>query len=85
MPAHTTPTDLLDPIEKASRDEITALQTQRLKATLDNVYKKVPHYRHAFDAAGVHPGDFNVLADLAKFPFTTKKDLRANYPFGMFA
>ncbi|MBC7647927.1 MAG: phenylacetate--CoA ligase, partial [Vitreoscilla sp.] len=47
--------------------------------------KKVPHYRHAFDAAGVHPGDFNVLADLAKFPFTTKKDLRANYPFGMFA
>jgi len=85
MPAHTTPTDLLDPIEKASRDEITALQTQRLKATLDNVYKKVPHYRHAFDAAGVHPGDFKVLADLAKFPFTTKKDLRANYPFGMFA
>ena len=85
MPAHTTPTDLLDPIEKSSRDEITALQTQRLKATLDNVYKKVPHYRHAFDAAGVHPGDFKVLADLAKFPFTTKKDLRANYPFGMFA
>ncbi len=85
MPVHTTPTDLLDPIEKASRDEITALQTQRLKATLENVYKNVPHYRQAFDAAGVHPSDFKVLADLAKFPFTTKKDLRANYPFGMFA
>ena len=85
MPSHATPTDLLDPIEKASRDEITSLQTQRLKATLDNVYQNVPHYRQAFDAAGVHPTDFKVLADLAKFPFTTKKDLRANYPFGMFA
>ena len=85
MPSHTTPTELLDPIEIASRDEITALQTQRLKATLDNVYQNVPHYRQAFDAAGVHPTDFKVLADLAKFPFTTKKDLRANYPFGMFA
>ncbi len=85
MPSHTTPTDLLDPIEKASRDEITALQIQRLKATLHNVYQNVPHYRQAFDAAGVHPGDFKVLADLSKFPFTTKNDLRANYPFGMFA
>ena len=85
MPAHSTPTDLLDPIELASRDEITALQTERLKAALANVYQKVPHYRQAFDAAGVHPSDFKVLADLAKFPFTTKKDLRANYPFGMFA
>jgi phenylacetate-CoA ligase len=85
MPRHTTPIDLLDPIEKASRDEITALQTQRLKATLHKVYQNVPHYRQAFDAAGVHPGDFKALADLAKFPFTTKKDLRANYPFGMFA
>ncbi|MGB4118060.1 MAG: phenylacetate--CoA ligase PaaK [Polaromonas sp.] len=85
MPSHTTPFDLLDPIEKASRDEITALQTQRLKAKLANVYQNVPHYRQAFDAAGVHPRDFKTLADLAKFPFTTKKDLRANYPFGMFA
>ena len=85
MPHHITPTDLLDPIEKASRDEITALQIARLKATLDNVYQNVPHYRQAFDAAGVHPNDFKTLADLAKFPFTTKKDLRANYPFGMFA
>jgi phenylacetate-CoA ligase len=85
MPSHTTPTDLLDPIEKASRDEITALQIQRLKATLHTVYQNVPHYRQVFDAAGVHPGDFKTLADLARFPFTTKKDLRANYPFGMFA
>ena len=85
MSAHTTPTDLLDRLEKASRDEITALQVKRLRATLGNVYQNVPHYRQAFDAAGVHPGDFNCLADLVKFPFTTKKDLRANYPFGMFA
>ena len=84
-PAQTTPTDLLDGPEKASRDEITALQTERLKATLDNVYQNVAHYRQAFDAAGIHPSDFKVLADLARFPFTTKKDLRANYPFGMFA
>ena len=85
MPAHRTPNDLLDPIEKASRDEITALQIRRLKATLDNVYQNVPHYRQAFDSAGVHPSHFKALTDLAKFPFTTKKDLRANYPFGMFA
>lgn len=85
MSRHTPPASLLDPMEKASRDEITALQVERLKATLNNVYQNVPHYRQAFDAAGVHPSDFNVLADLAKFPFTTKKDLRANYPFGMFA
>jgi phenylacetate-CoA ligase len=85
MPVHTTPTDLLDSIEKASRDEVTALQIKRLKATLENVYQNVAHYRQAFDAAGVHPSDFKALGDLAKFPFTTKKDLRANYPFGMFA
>ena len=85
MPAHTTPKDLLDPIELASRDEITALQTQRLKTTLATVYQNVPHYRQAFDAVGVHPSEFKSLPDLAKFPFTTKKDLRANYPFGMFA
>ena len=85
MPAYSTLTYLLDPIELASRDEITALQTDLLKATLANVYNNVPHYRMAFDAAGVHPGDFKSLPDLAKFPFTTKKDLRANYPFGMFA
>ena len=81
---HTTPTGL-DPIETASRDEITALQTQRLRHTLEHVYANVPHYRQAFDAAGVHPSDFKVLADLSKFPFTVKQDLRNNYPFGMFA
>lgn len=82
---HTTPTHLLDPIEKASRDEITALQLQRLKATLHSVYANVPHYRKAFDDHGVHPDDLRTLGDLAKFPFTTKKDLRDNYPFGLFA
>ena len=85
MPAHTTPTDLLEPIERASRDEITALQLRRLKTTLDHVYRNVPHYRKAFDDRGVHPDDLKQLADLARFPFTTKQDLRDNYPFGMFA
>ncbi|WP_213955119.1 MULTISPECIES: phenylacetate--CoA ligase PaaK [unclassified Variovorax] len=85
MTVHTTPTDLLDPIERASRDEIAALQLKRLKATLQNVYDNVPHYRQAFDAKGVHPDDLKTLADLGKFPFTTKKDLRDNYPFGLFA
>ena len=75
----------LDPIETASRDEITALQRTRMAATLRHAYDNVPHYRRAFDAAGVHPGDFRDLPDLARFPFTTKADLRANYPFGMFA
>jgi phenylacetate-CoA ligase len=75
----------LDAIEIASRDEIAALQLERLKRTLRRVYDNVPHYRRAFDAAGVHPDALSALADLAKFPFTTKEDLRANYPFGMFA
>ena len=75
----------LDPIEIASRDEITALQLSRLKQTLRYAYDNVPHYRKKFDAAGVHPDDLNALEDLTKFPFTTKADLRENYPFGMFA
>lgn len=75
----------LEPIETASRDELQSLQLQRLKKTLQHAYDHVPHYRAAFDAAGVHPSDCKTLADLAKFPFTTKKDLRDNYPFGMFA
>ena len=75
----------LDPIEIASRDEIGALQLQRLKTTLRRVYDNVPAYWKKFDAAGVHPDDLKTLADLAKFPFTTKEDLRANYPFGLFA
>ena len=69
----------LEAIEKASRDEISALQLQRLQATLQHVYDKVPHYRNAFDAKGVHPSDLKQLSDLSKFPFTVKKDLRDNY------
>jgi len=75
----------LHAIETASRDEIVALQTERLKWTLGHVYDNVPHYRAKFDAAGVHPGDFRELADLRRFPFTDKQDLRNNYPYGMFA
>ncbi|MDF2781857.1 MAG: paaF [Geminicoccaceae bacterium] len=75
----------LDPIEIASRDEIAALQLGRLRGTLRRAYEHVPHYRAAFERAGVHPDDLRELADLAKFPFTTKDDLRRHYPFGMFA
>ena len=75
----------LDPIEKASRDEIAALQLQRLKWSLKHAYDNVPHYRRKFDTAGVKPEDLKQLSDLAKFPFTTKQDLRDNYPFNMFA
>ncbi len=75
----------LENIEKASADELQALQLQRLRKTLQQAYEHVPHYRQAFDAKGVHPTDCKSLADLALFPFTTKADLRANYPFGMFA
>ena len=75
----------LDPIEIASRDEIAALQLARLQATLRRAYDHVAHYRAAFDQAGVHPDDLRTLADLARFPFTTKEDLRRHYPFGMFA
>jgi phenylacetate-CoA ligase len=76
---------LLDPIETASRDEIAALQTRRLAATLRRVYDAVPAMRAKFDQRGVHPDDFRALADLERFPFTAKADLRANYPFGLFA
>ena len=79
-----TPNDL-EPIERASRDALQALQLTRLKQTLQHAYDKVPHYKQAFDTAGVHPSDLKTLADITKFPFTTKHDLRANYPFGMFA
>ena len=75
----------LEPIETASRDELQALQLGRLQQTLRRAYEHVPHYRRAFDAQGVHPDDCRTLADLARFPFTTKADLRAHYPFGMFA
>jgi phenylacetate-CoA ligase len=77
--------DELEHIETASRDEIAAVQLERMKWSLRHAYDNVPHYRSAFDAAGAHPDDLRSLEDLAKFPFTTKQDLRANYPFGMFA
>jgi len=75
----------LEPIEKASLDELRALQRERLRASLAHAYQNVPHYRRKFDAAGVHPEDLRRLEDLAQFPFTTKADLRETYPFGMFA
>ena len=75
----------LDPIETASVDELRALQLKRLKATLLHAYDNSPVYKTKFDLAGVHPDDCKSLADLAKFPFTTKKDLRDGYPYGMFA
>ncbi len=75
----------LEPIEKASLDELRALQLKRLRATLQHVYRHSPVYKAKFDAAGVHPDDCRSLADLAKFPFTTKSDLRDSYPFGMLA
>ena len=77
--------DQLEPIEKASLGELRGLQLERMRWTLAHAYDRVPHYRKAFDAAGVRPGDLRDLAGLAKFPFTTKADLRGNYPFGMFA
>ena len=83
---HRTPAaDTLEPIEHASVDELRALQRERLRDTVRRTYQQVPHYRAAFDVAGVHPDDIDDLADLARLPFTTKGDLRDNYPFGMFA
>ncbi len=75
----------LEPIEKASRKEIAELQLERMKWTLGHVYQNVPLYQEKFDKAGVHPTDLKTLADLARFPFTVKNDLRDTYPFGMFA
>jgi phenylacetate-CoA ligase len=75
----------LDPIERASTDELRALQLQRLQWTVRHAYDNVPHYRAAFEAAGLRPADVQTLDDLAKLPFTSKADLRENYPFGMFA
>ncbi len=75
----------LEPIERASRDEISELQLARMKWSLNHAYKNVPLYRKKFDDLGVHPSDFKELADLSKYPFTVKNDLRDTYPFGMFA
>ncbi|VWD39728.1 phenylacetate-CoA ligase [Burkholderia lata] len=80
----TTPLPL-EPIETASRDELTALQLERLKWSLRHAYDHSPVYRRKFDDACVHPDDLKTLADLSRFPFTTKSDLRDSYPFGMFA
>jgi len=75
----------LEPIEIASRDEIEALQLERLKWSLRHAYSRVPMYRKRFEDNGVHPDDLKSLADLARFPFTVKADLREGYPFGLFA
>jgi phenylacetate-CoA ligase len=71
--------------ETMPRSELNALQLSRLKTTVERAYNKVPHYKRKFDAAGIKPGDLKSLADLVRFPFTVKADLRDNYPFGMFA
>jgi phenylacetate-CoA ligase len=75
----------LEPIESASTDALRSLQLKRLQATLRHAYANSPVYRAKFDGAQVHPDDCRCLADLARFPFTTKNDLRESYPFGMFA
>ena len=75
----------LEPVERASVDELRALQLERLQQTLRHAYENVAHYRRVFDAAEVHPDDCRSLEDLRRFPFTTKADLRENYPFDMFA
>jgi phenylacetate-CoA ligase len=72
-------------VEHASREEIRALQRDRMAKILRHAYDNVPHYKRSFDAAGVHPDDFKVLEDIARFPFTVKSDLRDNYPFGLLA
>ena len=77
--------DVFDPVERASRDEVQALQRERIAWSLKHAYENVPHYREAFDRAGVHPADFRDLPDLARFPFTTKAVFRETYPFGLLA
>ena len=77
------PSDL-EPIVTARRDELTAVQLERLKWSLNHSYNNVPFYKQHFDAHGVHPVDLRSLEDLAKFPFTVKKNMRDNYPFGLF-
>jgi phenylacetate-CoA ligase len=85
MPARSPRAGDLEPIETASRDELAALQLDRMRQTLRHAYDNVAHYRNAFERHGVHPDDLATLDDLARFPFTVKTDLRDNYPFGMFA
>ncbi len=85
MPVKSPAPGDLEPIERASRDELMALQLSRLRWSLQHTYDNVAPYRAKCQAAGVHPGDLRTLADLSKFPFTTKQDLRDHYPFGLFA
>jgi phenylacetate-CoA ligase len=85
MPTLVSAAGELEPIERASIDELRALQLQRLQWSLQHAYDNVAHYRRSFDAAGVHPRDLRHLEDLSAFPFLTKHDFRANYPFGLFA
>jgi phenylacetate-CoA ligase len=85
MPRRYHSTSDLEPIERASRDELMSLQLERLGWTLRHAYDHVPSYRAKCDGVGVHPDDLRSLADLARFPFTTKQDLRDGYPFGLFA
>ncbi len=85
MPSKKPHPSELEPIERASRADLQALQLERMRWSLNHAYDNVPHYRKKFDDAKVKPSDLKTLADLAKFPFTLKKDLRDNYPFGMFA
>ncbi len=85
MPARRPAPGDLEPIETASRDELRSLQLKRLQWTLRHAYDHVPHYRSAFESVGFHPNDLRSLADLARLPFTTKKELREHYPFGLFA
>ena len=85
MTARTPGPGELEPIERASRDELQALQLARLQWSVKHAYGDVPHYRRSFEAAGVHPSDLKTLGDLAKFPFAVKQDFRNNYPFGLFA
>jgi phenylacetate-CoA ligase len=85
MPAKAPRPGDLEPIETASRDELAALQLERLQWSLRRAYDNVAHYRRAFERADVHPDDLRHLDDLVRFPFTVKNDLRDNYPFGMFA
>ena len=75
----------LEPIERASRDELESLQLERLKWSVRHAYDRVPQYRQKCTAIGAHPDDLRTLADLARFPFTAKQDLREGYPFGLFA
>lgn len=85
MTEPTLPANDLDLVRTRTREDLEQLQLQRLRQTLEGVYENVPAYRAKFDAAGVRPQDLESLADLASFPFTTKRDLRDNYPFGLFA